>query len=230
MALVVESTQDSSQDSNSTSFTMTKPTGVANDDLLVAVFNSDGASDPSSSPSGWTAEANINTIAGNDSSVHAYYKVITNAAGEPATYQWDKASGETWYGTILRISGADTTTPMDATAVTSEPGNTSTPTSPSITTVTNNAMLLAVSSADSRIVAITSNPSGMTGQGDVFGTTSGTGRGGCAVASEIQATAGASGTKSWTLDTSYDCLSIMLAIRPDAAGASIPASRRSVFF
>ncbi len=122
MAAPVDATHSTSDAQATPSFT--KPTGLANGDVvfillyawgdaMVATTNEPGF------PAGFTK---LFFQAGGfqfGPSVGGYYKIITNAAGEPATYNFtDPPSG---YGTggpanggyISRVTGADGTVPVD---------------------------------------------------------------------------------------------------------------------
>lgn len=84
-----------------------KPSGLADGDLVVvAIGGSEG--DTCTAPDGsWTEHLDT----GSDETLAVYSKHITNAAGEPAT--WTFTSGHTKnVGAALRISGADSTTPV----------------------------------------------------------------------------------------------------------------------
>jgi len=146
-ALTVESVSTSFQDASSGTFTITKPTGVANNDILVAFIAK--YDDPTiTGPSGWIQAIQSNDTSGNDRSAGIWYKVITDASGEPASYSWT-ATANVWAGTIMRISGSNTSSPIDAAAAVDGIGAVgvdwvdTTDGSPSVTTVTNNAMAIS---------------------------------------------------------------------------------------
>lgn len=106
-----------------------KPAGTVSTDVLVAVVCLDAAT-AVTWPSGWTALGGV--TAGTLHGERAW------ALGSVASTNFTFASSIV-EAQIRAYSGVDNTTPMDATS-TSNSGTTGAPTSPSITTVTDNAM------------------------------------------------------------------------------------------
>lgn len=97
--------------------TATKPSGLATGDLLFAFVNHGSGSatgEMATKPAGFTAAATYITHAG--STLYAYYKVITDAASEPASYSFaaSPTNDEVLY--LVAYSGVNTTTPFDGTA------------------------------------------------------------------------------------------------------------------
>ena len=228
MAIVIEGSVDSGPVGNVTDFVMDVPTGVADNEYLVAMFGKHDDDEPTA-PSGWTKIAFIGTEDSTDFALGAYYKKVTDAASEPSTYTWVNPTGQTFYGTMFRISGVDQSTPLDATPVTSTEGNTSTPDSPSLTTTINNSLVFFLTGNNARIVDITSAPSGTTEQSDAHGADSGAGRSSCASATLVQATAGATGAKQWTLNASYFSVGMTFALREGgSAHTETPADTPAV--
>lgn len=130
-------------------FSLTKPATVNNDDYLVAIIGKQNDPDVAP-PVGWTTGEEGSGTAGNDIFCGVYYKKITDAAGEPATYEFDSAgTSESFAYWIGSLTGVDLTTPEDVDfdtgtgAFTYLEGDTS-PNAPAVTTVTDNAFALAV--------------------------------------------------------------------------------------
>lgn len=95
------------------SLTITKPSGVVSGDVLIAHIQHDSSDtnhnfDPTP-PTGWTM---IGVRTANASSNHWWY---WKAAGgsEPASYTWSGMLVNEIGGSIIAISGADTTTPVE---------------------------------------------------------------------------------------------------------------------
>lgn len=89
-------------------FVCNKPTGTAENDILIAVFDSDNANGDITAPSGWTHKGEYTS--GDISGV--YFQVYEKMAGgsEPASYTWTFASGSySPAGFIAAISGATST-------------------------------------------------------------------------------------------------------------------------
>ncbi|MDQ3222387.1 MAG: hypothetical protein M3Q75_02790, partial [Gemmatimonadota bacterium] len=193
-----------------TSLSFTKPTGLADGDVLVMAVGQNGGSTPTA-PSGWTLFWSGVTQA--NPKGYAYYKVITGAAGEPSTYDWTLSAAITHSAGLIRLVGVDTTTPLD---VESSPGtNTVAPyTVPGITTVTAGAYLLgAITLNSSNVANTTDSPAGWVELWELGGKRSS--------ADEIvQAAAGATGDLTWTTtgSTTTPWTAVLAAFRPAIAG------------
>ena len=91
--------------------TVTKPTGTANDDLLIAVV---GGTRSGSTPAGWSPLSSVATpAAGSLGTVYVYYKI---AASEGANYTFPHSGTafDAW-ASISAYRGVDTSTPVDTT-------------------------------------------------------------------------------------------------------------------
>lgn len=110
------------------------------------------------------------------------------------------------YG-IFAYSGVDPTTPLDCTSASASGGSNLHPTSPSITTVTDNAMLVCVECGASGGLTATP-PSGMTERFDQNAGASFSG------ADESLPTAGATGAQAFTLNAAKAWAAASCALRP----------------
>lgn len=211
MPVVLESSQIAT--ANAISVTCTKPSGTVSGDVLVAFWGVRASKTQAQCtlPSGWSYAI---FEGGQNPSLAVAYKVA--GGSEPADYTFT-LNASTNQGVIIgRFSGVDTTTPSDV-AASSNTGTSTTLTATGITTVTNGAMVLS-----SFVLNLTgdsysiSTPSGMT----------------LIQESEVsivnleahyveQATAGATGDKTSTLETSGPSYaSILWALRPSSSGAT----------
>jgi hypothetical protein len=186
-----------------TTLTIPKPDNAEQGDVLVSCVSLNGGS-IGAAPAGWTLLESVTAVA--NPKVYGYSKVATGS--EPASYSWTTSS-TTSGGSITRYSGAsglDTS----ATSATSPPsgGTASSGSVPGVTTTTPNAMLVGCMSVNSSSVTLTS-PTGMS---QVIET--GTRR--FEFADGIQATAGASGTKTWTFSAAREWAGWLAALRPEA--------------
>src|SRR5882724_469913 len=113
------------------------PAGVATTDLVLAVFFFNvGSGITITPPAGWTLAVRTNNGAVDGQAVYW-------ALGSVASYSFTFTAGNnTIVGYALAFTGVDNTTPMDATAVGQVNTSSTTITTPSITTVTDNAMLV----------------------------------------------------------------------------------------
>lgn len=209
MAVVHQSS--ATANATGTTFTITKPTGVASGDFLLAWLVS-SATTPTA-PAGWTLAASD----GNGGQL--YYKIAGGA--EPASYSWTSGTSQTWTGGISRYTGVDATTPLDAAVQTSS----FTLTTASVTTGSANALIVA---GLWTTAGTTTPPAGMTeawerapGNFDVE------------TAYVIQPSAGASGTKTFTQSSGSAAGLFITALRDAAPSATISptfvASAEQVF-
>jgi len=225
----------SALNASTTGVTVTKPSGVATGDVLYAFITKSlyDSSSPGNLPftcSGWTdllpspAPIAMGTQTESDRHVTILRKVITDGGGEPSSYTFvttDSAvSGKT--GIIVRVTGANTTTPEDVVPTVASRTfavNSSQPASQDMTTVTNGCLILqfcmlALATVAPRTWVV---PSGYTNGATVTETTSTSTDQQCGVAYKTQTTAGAVGANAWghtTNDTSVDNVVAVIAVRP----------------
>jgi len=111
MALVVEST--SSNSGSGTTLVITKPTGLAVGDLMIAVLGCyGGVSQTIDTLSGWTLIANQ---AFSNGSVNMQYKIADSGDVAAANFTFtDTASSSIFSGSIMRVSGHASVGTLDA--------------------------------------------------------------------------------------------------------------------
>ena len=189
-----------------TTVTLTKPSGTAAGDVLVASFTADKNPTVSAVPAGWTAIVN-NLSVGSGARVFAYYRVV--GASDPANYSWSLSTTAKWGGGVTAYRGVNNTTPLDSSVATA--ANTSYTASsiaaPSVTTASNNAMLIGGVGFDSSTPGA-SAPTGWTerwesADGQI-----------AEQADRVQATAGASGTATWTFNVAKAVAVWRTALKP----------------
>lgn len=93
------------------SLTINKPTGTASGDLLIAVIGGT----KSTTPSGWTQLADVDTGSSSVGHAYVYYKIA--GGSEPSSYTFNQTGSSSFYspGAIVAYRGADGTTPIDTT-------------------------------------------------------------------------------------------------------------------
>lgn len=194
--------------SGTTSRACNKPTGVASGDVLVAhVTNfSAGAGFASTGPAGWTKQ--IGLVYDGNFDITEIWTLVAGAS-EPASYTWT-GWGPTDYAdlSIDAYTGADNTTPVDVAAAGQTNATSTSPTSPSVTTVTDGAWVISgvfvgATSSITKPAALTQRENYDSGNG---------------VADILQATHGASGTQAWTLGSTAISASTTIALRPAGGG------------
>jgi hypothetical protein len=205
---------------NTTAITATLPANTAAGDLLLASMMIDANTSASTgTPSGWTASS-LNVIEGTggtpDERMYVYWKIAGAGETNP-TFNIDVARD--WAVVLVRITGADATTPVEAEAKitnTAEAAGLSLPL-PTTTTLTDNALLVGLTNADASagLTPAMTWPSPWTEDFEDAQTVSAMGY---AVGSYTQATAGASTGGNLTLSQSDRAARAVFAIKPGGGG------------
>jgi RHS repeat-associated protein len=197
--------------------TITKPSGVVANDVMVASVAVTPSSVGITAPSGWTLVRRTDNAGPTSNSLAVYRKAA--GSSESASYAWTVSGASFAVGGIQAFSGVDTANPVDV-----ENGQTTasslTHATPSISTTVSNAMVVTSHAfASSRTW---SQPSGMTESFDrPNGANNATGLSieGSRV---LQASAGASGVKIATAAGNADAGNAhILALRPASANLAI---------
>jgi PKD repeat protein len=186
--------------------TLTSPAGASAGDLLVAALTV--SNKPSvTAPAGWSSIVGP-LKPGGATEVFAYYHVV--ASGEnPGQYEWRLSSSERWGGGISVYRGVDAAHPLDvATPVTvvDASGTATSITAPGVSTVTDGAMLIGGLGAAGS-TATTTPPVGWTEAFDSVGGKM------SEHAYRSQATAGPSGSATWTIGAASAIAVWMTALR-----------------
>lgn len=190
---------------------ITAPSGTAAGDVLVASITTDLGPSMASVPAGWTPIVNglgINSSSTSGARLFAYYHVV--GSSDPASYTWNLSTAVKWGGGMTAYRGVDNTTPLDTTVATVvDTSYTATSiTAPSITTASNNAMLIGGVGCDCATPPVASAPSGWIQRWEAAG-------GQIAEQADMtQATAGATGTATWTLSSARAVAAWRTALRP----------------
>lgn len=190
-----------SDGSSNTTITVSVPANVVNGDLMIAVVHNNTALNPGgiTAPSGWTQIASNASVNGNFA-LHSWigWRI---ASSEPGSYQW--TIGQTVgddHAWIFRVTGHDSASPIDVTgAFTSD--TVLNPVAPSITTTSANALAVWICGAKngSNLAADDTSVKPTEATQIVYkkSRTNSNGVGTC-VAYELRATAGATGTRTFT--------------------------------
>jgi WxL domain surface cell wall-binding len=192
----------------STSIVMTVPSGVAVGDLLVASVNASGTT-AFTAPTGWTS-----LIAGASTGYYGTeaYRVATAADAAGASYTWSLgATARKATGSMLSYVGVDTTTIGTPSATL---GSSTTLTFNSVTTAVANSRVILSGSGFNSTSAFTLTPPGTATTRLNFGTSSTGSQVRSYTGDFLQATAGATGTKTATLSPSSAWASVAFAVRP----------------
>jgi len=180
---------------------------IANGDLLLACLCTDDANNTvvhSMLSSGYTKQADYSTTDGSGGLATTVWTKV--ADGTETSVDWSTSVSETPIGMVCRITGHDATTPWDVNEVNGTE-STDTPSSPSITTITNESLcfFLYCSEKNSAGTEDTGYPSGTTGLYHRFGDEGG-GNIGIGLAYKGITPSGASGTATWGSITTADAV------------------------
>jgi PKD repeat protein len=189
-----------------TAVTLAKPSGAVAGDVLIASITADNNPTMSSVPTGWQPIVNGLSTAG--ARVFAYRHLV--AAGDPASYNWTLSSPQKWGAGITAYRGVDNATPLDTAVVTavSTSSSSTSLTLPSVTTTKANAVLIGGVGLDSGTPFLVSPPSGWVEEWEAAAGQI------AEQADKLQATAGASGTATWTLSSGRAIGGWRSALRP----------------
>jgi len=195
-----------------TSIEVPMPSGTVENDLLVALFTKDATTGTLSSPGDWTDVCELSTGA---SRFMVAYKLA--GSGESGPYTFSSDDSDQMACGIARITGADTTTPINAQSSTNT-GNTNAPQCLEAITDADDCLVLRCMGADDDDYSSGNNyPSGHTGRFTVQATGS-YGETHCALATNSQASAGGTDTADFAMTAAEQWGTITLAITP-LAGA-----------
>lgn len=192
MAVTLAGTPSVYENASATSVVLPYPAGVTAGELLVAHITHSQPTAPSTNPGGWTLIDTQDNSSGAGPSIAMWYKWATGSETGSVTFATSGTAGRVT-GIMERWTGVDPTTPIDAPAVGSSSPIQVGYTSPSVSTATTGALILhhvALNASSSQDI---NTPSGLT---KIAGST-GTGRR-VLIATEVQPTAGATGTQDWT--------------------------------
>jgi hypothetical protein len=196
--------------SGATSLAVTKPTGVASGDAMLATLTATG-SGALTPPAGWTVVKD--TTQGAAIRQITYYRVAGGSEG--ASYSWGLGSTRQASGGIIDYSGVNSTAPIDASATAS--GASGNALAGSVTTSVANDQVIVASGFN--INTTVTAPAGTTGQYAIASPSTTT-----EAADFTQASAGATGTKTATpANSSSPWIAQTVALR-DAAQATLSVS------
>ena len=207
--VVFEDVTDASLGSNGKTLTITRPGGTADGDLLIAAVATDGKQGTWTPPSaGW------NLIDQGTQSEEVALAVWWKLAGssEPASYNFSWGEDQEAYGWMMRFTGHDPVNPIDVSA--SSGGSSSSPTSPAVTTSVADALILRIGGFDDDDISV--GAPGLAGHTAITMDKSGAGNGTCSGGAGYltQATAGSSGTSTFSLTRSEEYRTVTIGIAP----------------
>lgn len=217
---VIETSTTNTEAVATTTITLTKPTGVAADDLLVIIVGSDTNGTPGyQALSGFTQVwGDVGGGSGTGADAVMYWRIATGSEGASETVTNDNSAEMVgWY---LRISGVDTTTPINVSGTMSEEASGSTHTADSVTTTAADCLAFYIDICDgSDTDPFTVSGTGWTEFSELAAGNSSTSVAG-SIGTKDQTTAGATGNATITLGGNADSgVAVQFAVAP-TGGAS----------
>jgi RHS repeat-associated protein len=140
-----------------TTLTITKPSGVAANDVLIGSVAVTPSSATITPPADWTLVRRTDNAGPTANSLAVYYKVATGS--EPASYAWTTSGASFTVGGVQAFSGVDSATPIDIENGQTTPSSLTHSTPNLTTTVANTMVVTSHGFASSRTWT---PPSGMT--------------------------------------------------------------------
>ena len=203
-----------------TTVTVSKPTGTASGDVLLAIVTNRGANAaPSTVPSSWTLLDSAGSSTGDIMWAGLYYLVA--GGSEPADYTWSGFT-DSCSGGMIAVSGADTSAPFDVHAVRYNAAG-ATGTAGITTTLADTLVVSGYGSYDNNSVtqnswACATDPASLTHR--LESTSSGGNDSAVGAATAAKATAGATGASSYTFSASRSSVGFLLAVAPPSSGVA----------
>lgn len=199
---------------NDNSLTLATPTGAANGDLLIVVFHADGNSDFDAGSNGFVAGGRRYSPI--DSTTEWFYLPLNSAPA--SSYTFTRTGSGACRAWMIRVTGANLSSPIDVSGFQEDTTSDTTHDLPNLTTAVADTLLLATSLVASGAKPTANEftaPSGYTKIDEA-----GAGWVHTAAAWKTQATAGSTGSASFT-GVSARSLQLLLAIKPAASGHSL---------
>lgn len=224
-SVVAGATTSISSGANSTTYTANRPTTVADGDVLYCTleFRANTVPTFTTTPTGWTL---VKSQGGSSAAIVTFVKPLpSNAASEPSTYSWISATSLGYIASIRRITGANTTTPVNGTAVSAQDAASGlTHVMSQITTTVADTLILYDLGGAAQVT--TTWPAGTTENYDTVGGSGATSNRMSSGAEEAQAAAALSTSRTATTSASETASKITAAIAPSGGGP--PAAKSLV--
>lgn len=205
-----------------TSLTITKPSGAAAGDVMIAIIGVRGGTGVTVTATGWTAVTATGTATSSTTlRGSAFYRVVTASEASSYSFSFGGATQKA-SGVISTYSGVDTASPINVAAVQAN-ASSITMTAPSVTTTVANTMLVGGYSNATGTTFSAGSSFTLRGQ-DASTGGSATTRTTTGLQDAAQAAAGASGTKTMTAASGAVSVGHLIALRP--APSIVQASYR----
>jgi len=203
--------------SDTTSVTVSTPSGTSEGDLLIAAVATDGNTSSSMAPPGGEDWTEIDVDDSGEVTLGAWWKLAD--ASESPSHEFTWSGSEQAYAWLMRFTGHDPTDPINVSATDGE--YSSTPTSPAVTTTVNDCLILRLGGFDDYYITV--DDPGLTGHTPITMDSSG----GHIIYEEFTEKKESSGVTSLTIETPAgtsegDLLIAALVTEGDTSGSLAP--------
>jgi hypothetical protein len=196
--------------SGATSITLNLPSGVVAGDVMIASISAEGSAS-FTVPSGWSSTGLFSGIT-NFGFAGVYFHIA--GSSEPASYTWGLGTSRKASGKMVSYVGVENSSPIEVTSTSAGASTGTSDSAASITTTINNTKVLMDFSADNSVGSLTiTPPAGTTQRASVFSSGTGSVLGGV-LQDFTQASAGATGTKTFKTSASIPWGSLTIALKP----------------
>ena len=225
----------SSSNGTGTSLSVAQPANLSSGDLIVLIFTQQRS--PNSSSSGFSTPTDFTLIRSEHAQsqffsrveVVAFYKIAT--ASEPANYTstvFESGNTAQWKAIAGRVTGHDSTNPIGNDSGTNSNNNSVTSiTIPTLSTTNDNSLLIAARSVRASL-STEDVPAGMSLEWTYNGSGASDGNDNAPAfrgASETITTAGATGTKQFSWNTSARAAALMFSINPSPVSTNLSITK-----
>lgn len=224
MAVAFVST-DNGGNSTGTALSVTKPADVQSGDVVIAfiVLNGGSAAGQAASENNGSTpftDSGLGVRRLNGDSATYYIKYRVCGASEPSSYNWTAVNSDRWRVILSVYRGVDNASVFDVAPTSSSenlPVGVTTVSTKEITTLTNNAMVVAVAAEDNSSFTFTATPAdSFNSRANVSGTQL------AALADKLIVTATTQGIVSWTSSNTNDPATNVFSLKAAAvAGQSM---------
>lgn len=212
-SVIYEEFTEAKRTSNGNSLTIPTPSGTSENDLLIVVVVTDANKSSQLSPPGGEGWTEIDRSQQQGAVTLGVWWKLADAAESPNhQFNWGGNSQEA-YGWMMRFTGHDPVSPINASEV--DGGSSNSPTCPSATATVDNTLVLRIGGFDDDDITIDSP--GLGGHTTITMDESSSGGGTCSGGAGYQylASAGSTGTATFSLTNSEQWRTMTIAIAPN---------------
>lgn len=217
MAIAFRSAATAANGAAPTSLTVNRPTGVVDDDLLVAFVANSADQTIAAAPAGWTQlDSRATGTATGDCRHTIYWKL---ADSEPSSYLWNFSAGTDCAAVIVAYSGVSPAAPINVSGYRLMASSTVTHTAPSVTPATTDTVTITAYAANPFFDGDTTftTPTGLTARAEADPGAGTTNRAVLHIFDEATTAAEPTGDQTTTLNNSAKGVAFTITVAVDDA-------------